>query len=152
VVELEKGASWDGTGITYNLVTGDFWPTGNIWDVTMIRDIKIMAERIEEEHTLEVRYYANTNEDEGFDTNWRDTTDVVWEDTTDVIWAAPTLLSTDLTFGTGVARLTRDTISLEGGKTAWSHAFGFRVTTDSTERAFVPIGWGIRYYFIRIDE
>jgi hypothetical protein len=150
VMRLEYGSSWDGTGITYNIVTGDFWPTNNIWDITMIRDIKIIAERIEEEHTLEIRYFKNTDEDEGLDTNWRDTTDVVWLDRTDVIWAAPTLLSTDLTFGTGLARLTRDTLSTS--LTAWSHAFGFKVTTDDTERAFTPIGWGIRYYYIRVDE
>lgn len=150
VMRMENGTSWDGTGITYKIITGDFWPTDNVWDQTLIHDVKIIAKRISEEHTLEVYYFKDTADEEGAEWIWQDSTDVIWADSTDFEWASPTLLSMDLSFGTGLARLTRDTLGTN--LTAWSHAFGFQVTTDSTERAFIPIGWGIRYYYIRDDE
>jgi hypothetical protein len=149
LMRLENGTSWDGAGITYRLVTGDFWPTDSIWDKTIIRHLKVIAKRISEPHTLEVSYYGNTDDEEGFEVVWQNTEDFEWTDTEDFEWATPTLLTMDLDIESGLYRLVRDTLGTN--LLGWSHCFGFQVTTTSTMKAFQPIGWGIRFQYIRDD-
>lgn len=149
VMRLENGTSWDGAGITYKLVTGDFWPTKNIWDKTLIRQMKVVAKRISEDHTMEVRYYSDTNDSAGVDTVYEDMPDMVFRDTDDCVWGSAALITMELSLETGLYRLTRDTIATN--LIGWTHGFGFQVTTTETEKAFEPIGWGIQFSFIRDD-
>ena len=149
VMRLENGTSWDGTGITYKLATGDFWPSKNIWDKTLIRYLKVVAKRIDEDHTMQVRYYSDTNDQEGVETIWVDTADTVHVDTDACAWASASLTTMELSLGTGLYRLVRDTIPTN--MIGWTHGFEFQVTTTETAKAFEPIGWGVQWGFIRDD-
>lgn len=149
MMRLENGTSWDGTGITQRVRTGDFWPTNSIWDITKIRRVKVLAKRITESHTLKVIYYENTNMSEGTDWTWASWSGFTWTDTSAFEWAAAQISTLDLALSSGINRLTRitDPVSL----TAWSHGFGFEVTTSDSTAGFSPIGWGIEYQVERKD-
>ncbi|MCP4568662.1 MAG: hypothetical protein GY841_13880, partial [FCB group bacterium] len=148
VMRLENGNNWDGTNITQEVITGDFWPTKSIWDKTLIRYFKIMAQRIDESHTLEVKYYADSDEDNGVDVVWQDG-DVAFADG-DVEWAGASVATLDLSLATGTERLVRTTSILNS--LGWSHAFGFEVNTSDTTKGFRPVAWGIKYQYVRDDE
>jgi len=45
LVRMNYGSSWDGQPIIYTLEMGDLWPSGNIWDVTQIREFKLITSR-----------------------------------------------------------------------------------------------------------
>jgi hypothetical protein len=148
MMRLENGTSWDGTGITYKLVVGDFWPNkNNVWHQTRIRRIKLVAKKLTTDHTVEILYQKDTNAEEGVGAVWEDA-DVTWTDA-DATWASAALLTMSL-FSDGGARLIRDTEpkNLLG----WSHAVGFQMTTSTTAKAFEPIGWGIEFEVVRDDH
>jgi hypothetical protein len=149
MMRLEYGNSWDGTGIVQKLVTGDFWPSENIWHVTLIKDIKLVAKQISEDHAVQILYQADTSSEEGASYIWRDNTTYSWRDNTSYEWRSPSLATLDISQGTS-ARLLRKTVNQN--LTSWSHAVGFQVTTDDTNKGFQPIGWGIRYEVIRDDD
>lgn len=149
MMRLENGTSWDGTGITYKLATGDFWPSKNIWDKTIIRYLKVVAKRIDEDHTMSVRYYSDTNDQEGVETIWVDTSDTAFVDTTACAWGSASLTTMELSLGTGLYRLVRDTIATN--MIGWTHGFEFQVTTTETLKAAELIGWGVKWQYIRDD-
>jgi len=148
MMRLDNGTSWDGTGITYKLVVGDFWPNqNNIWHQTRIRRIKLVAKKLTSDHTVEILYQKDTDAEEGVGAVWADA-DVTWTDA-DATWASAALLTMSLYSGGG-ARLTRDTEpkNLLG----WAHSVGFQMTTSTTAKAFEPIGWGIEFEVVRDDH
>lgn len=149
MMRLENGTSWDGAGITQRVRTGDFWPTNSIWDVTRIRRVKVLAKRIPENHTLRIIYYKDTNMAEGSDFTWADWSDFTWANTTDFEWKATELSTLDLALDVGINRLARVTDPVN--VLAWSHGFGFEVTTTDSTAGFSPIGWGIEYQVQRKD-
>jgi len=150
MMQLEDGTSWNGTGITQKVVTGDFWPTGSIWDKTRVRRVKIVAKRITEDHDLKLSYYADTNMSEGTDFVWADTSAFVWTDTDDFIWSSAGLGSLELSLAEGMYRLVRTTGILD--ILGWAHGFGFQLTTDDSAKGFQPIAWGMEYSFVRKDR
>lgn len=150
MMQFEDGTSWDGTGITQKVVTGDFWPTGSMWDQTRIRQIKVAAKRISEEHDLKLIYYADTNMAEGTDFVWSDTADFAWIDTDDFAWASIELATLELDLATGLYRLVRTTETTD--LLGWSHGFGFQLTTDDSAKGFQPIAWAIEFQFVRKDR
>jgi len=149
MMRLENGTSWDGTGITQRVRTGDFYPTNSIWDITRIRRVKVIAKRITESHTLRIIYYRDTNMAEGSDYTWSDWSDFSWVDTDDFEWTSAELSTVDLSLTTGMNRLTR--VTEPTNLIGWTHAFGFEVTTSDSTFGFVPIGWGIEYQIERKD-
>jgi len=63
MVRLNSGTTWAGDPIVHKVKTGDFFPSGNPWDVTDISYLKTMWKRIDESANLIVRHYADTGDD-----------------------------------------------------------------------------------------
>ncbi len=147
IMRLENSNSWDGTGITQEVITGDFWPTHNVWNKTRLRALKVAAQRIDESHSLEAQYYSDTDEHTGliFSSIENGFDDI---DDDDFEHIGGTILF--LSLGAGSERLARITEQID--ELAWSHAFGFKVTTSDTTKGFRPILWGIKYRHERDDE
>jgi hypothetical protein len=154
MMRLGYGTSWDGIGITQKVKTGDFWPTDNIWDRTLLRHVKIIAKRIQESHSLYVNYYGNTTQTAGVGVQFVDSDDngCYFTDDSDIdtAWAGVPSSTLDLSVAEGLNRLTfqNKTLNREG----WAHAFEWELTTSDTTKGFQPIVWGIRFYVIRKDD
>jgi hypothetical protein len=148
-MRLENSNSWDGTNITQKLITGDFWPSGSVWDKTRIRYIKVVSERIAESHVLSVFHMPDGDAEEGVATVWQDTTNTLWTDT-DTIWKqVEGAADVTLNLSAGNKRITRSTAAVN--LLGWSHAFKFEVDMSDSDKGFRPIGWAIMWYYQRDD-
>lgn len=160
--KLERGTSWDGVGITQRLRTGDFWPSQNIWDETLLRKFKIVCKKITEadDKVLEILYYQNTSEDSGAGAIFQDvgfasggfvsfisSTD---ESTTGVDWGSATTSTFELSLSVGLQRLVR--LIQDLNRKGWAHAFEFRITTDDVSLGWKPVFWGVQYRVERKDN
>jgi hypothetical protein len=161
MVHLEDGTYWDdGTsqGITQIVRTGDFFPSENIWDETLIRKIKLFTKRLEGSavtNTLNINTYVNTELKSGNgvifqDSNAAVSVEVDWEDSDDVEWAEEIGTSVDLDLDVGLNRLIRTVRSYN--QKGWAHSFEFTVTTDDVTKGFQPVLWGFQYRFLRKDN
>jgi len=154
LVRLENGTAWNTTGITYRVDTGDFWPDNNIWRQSLVRHIKLVAKRISESHVLKLHYYQDSNDEFGVGYTIYEVSpgftflDAVVEMGGGFSFLTVPVTTTDLSLGDG-NRLTRTTINVN--RLAWNHGYGFEVTTTTTQKAFVPIAWGILYEEHRLD-
>jgi hypothetical protein len=63
VMRLEHGDDWDGSDISYTIKTADILPTGNIWDQTRIRRVKVLSQTPDLEEgetvTIQINHYAD---------------------------------------------------------------------------------------------
>ena len=150
MIQMEDGTSWAGTGINQVVRCGDFWPSGNIWDYTIIRKFKIIAKKMTSAATvyLNVNYYNNTEMASGQSVIWLDD-DVVFTDG-DVAWAHAVTTSMALTLSIGLQRSVRKIVDLNYA--GYAHAFEMEVTTSDVEGGFQPLLWGIRYRVERKDD
>jgi hypothetical protein len=142
MMRLENGQSWDGTPIEQIVETGDFWPTGNIWDLTRIRKIKFMGKRIPEEHQLTIQHASDTDDSLGLSGIWMDDAGL-WEDWEGGEWVSAALASINLYLTDSINRIARDTI--RDNLFGWSHRFEFSIATNETTKGIQPLGWGIVY-------
>lgn len=55
---LESGTSWNGVSITYIVKTGDFFPSNNPWDITLLRRFKILVKKVNIENSLLNIYFS----------------------------------------------------------------------------------------------
>lgn len=150
MMRLENGTSWDGAAIVQRMVVGDFWPTGNPWDISLIRQLKFVAEVMrDEERRVDVYYLGDTDSWDGRFCAWTDG-DVVFTDG-DVVWtSAPSALASfDLGQSVSTQRLLRFTEPTN--KEGWTHAFGFECMTSVSTIGFRPFGWGVQYRQVRKD-
>lgn len=157
IYKLEQGTNWDGVGITQRLRTGDFWPSKNIWDETLIRKFKVVCKKIADSasNDLSIYYYQNTYEDSGAGVLFQDSDSpsgifVDFLDTEDVVWAAATASTFQLSLDIGLQRLTR--LIQDLNYRGWAHAFEFQITTTDVVRGWQPIFWGIQYRVERKDN
>ncbi len=150
VMRLEYGTSWNGTGITQRVQTGDFWPTKNVWDVTEIRRIKLAVRRIANPNGLQVVHYANSDERAVSDFAWINNSVWKWKNTSASRWDNGTsilsmnLSGLDTTNRSRVIRITGP-VNL----TAESHSVRFEATLNDNEKGFQPLYWAIEYMKIR---
>jgi hypothetical protein len=152
---LENGTTWNGIPIIQQIRTGDFWPSENIWDSTLIRKFKFYTLKTQESNVdLDVTYYADTAANSGAGVFWQDqASGVSWADYTNgVQWADATsaTLSLDLDASVGLQRVVRVISDLN--RVGWAHAFEFEVETSGTAKGFQPIAWGIQYRIERKDN
>lgn len=148
---LENGTSWDGSGITQRVKTGDFFPTQSIWDETVIRKIKLLTEKFESAtatDVLDIYHHPNTIV--------TDTTDIVWAvaeedggvdvgfvDIGDPVWYTTAVSSINITQDVGGQRVLN--VIIDANLKGWSHSFEFVITTTTIVNGFRPVIWGIEY-------
>ncbi len=127
VVRLEESTTWNGAAIDYVWETGDFFPTGSMWDQTTMRYLKLISEVIAEDADIAVTHYTDTA-------------------TTGSPLSVHALDS-------GSNRINRTTQAMNG--TGWTHRFKFSVSmgdgAGAVEKALIPLGWGYQYYIERED-
>jgi len=106
--------TWDGTGITQTIETGDFRPTGNMFDQTLLRHFKFVMTDISESTNLTITHYK------------------------DSATSGTELTLVDLSGGTN--RIFSDTQiqNLAGDL----HRLKFSATTSTTAKGLRPIEWG----------
>jgi hypothetical protein len=157
MIHLEDGTSWNGTGITQKIKTGDFWPTNNIWDYTLLRKYKIVAKKISSSSTysLNITYFGDTDVNPGQSLNWIDTDlsigyEFDFEDTVDFVWDNAISSTMDLTLDVGLQRIVRKIVDLN--YLAFAHAFELEVTTSDVEGGLQPIVWGVEFRVERKDN
>lgn len=129
MLHLENGVAWASESITQTLKTGDFFPSSQIWDETLIRKFKLLTLDFQDNNEtgdLNIKHYSNSSS---------------------VGVAVGTI---DIQAHTGNDRIINtvfDTNTL-----AWAHAYEFIIATGITPRGFRPIAWGIRYRVERKDD
>ena len=150
MIRLEYGPTWGDDGITQILETGDFFPTGNSWDMTRIREIKVFGKALAEKHDLKISHSANTDEAGGLAGLWADWDDCEWANWTDCEWINEAFNIVNFTKTGDVSkRILRETV--KGDWFGWTHRLRFEITTDKAVKGFQPIGWGIRYRKERVE-
>ncbi len=151
IMRLEHTGTWDGVPITQTVETGDFWPDENIWNWTLIRAVKVVAQRVEEPTVVRVVYYRNSDPIAGAFHKFVDRADgshafINRADGSHSFVSGSTFLEFDIS--TGLERVVRST--KEPNLQAWMHGFGFSITTSTTE-ANLFFGWAIKWYYLRDD-
>ena len=165
---LENGPSWAGSDITNTVQTGDFFPSGNEWDITRIRRLKFSAKRVtESDAQVNFYYLADTDDGGGLNVTFRDVLNTVSNGDNEgvlftnvtaamansgqagVQWISQSAQTLDLSITSGFNRLMRNTLSLN--QTAWCHSFKFEFTSSEIEKGMQPVMWGIVFEFVRKD-
>jgi hypothetical protein len=167
---LEVGTSWNGGNMTFSMTTGDFFPSGNPWDITLLRRLKLVTKRSTESGaTVKIFYLANTDSDSGIALTWNDVTasiansntaGVTFQDVTTaysygngvtpvagLAWSSASATLLDMSVDQGLNRLIRTTKALN--QTNWAHAFKFEFTSASAGNLFKPIMWGYEWLPVR---
>jgi hypothetical protein len=159
MVHLEEGTTWGDTtnaGIAQKVKTGDFFPTGNIWDETLLRKFKIFIKRLKGSsvtNTLQITYYTNTEEQAGTGVLWQDVeigsgVHVSWENTDHVVWDSG--ISATINLAIGLQRVIK--VNHDLNRLGWAHAFEFTLTTTDVNKGFQPMIWGTQYRIERKDN
>jgi len=174
IVHMEKGTSWgctyddatSGSDITQILRTGDFWPSNNIWDETLIRKFKIICKKISSsisatDHNLGISYFGDAAEsaanvifqDEdassGVYVSFVDM-DAASDGTYEVQWQSAVAAVLNLSMDVGLDRVVR--LIQDMNEKGWAHAFEFEVATNDVNKGWQPIVWGIQYRVERKDN
>lgn len=174
MVHLEEGTSWSatygdpdgGTGIKQIVRTGDFWPSQNIWDETLIRKFKIICKKIPStitvgSHVLNINYYSEAAESAanvifqdsdasaGINVDFVDM-DVEGDGIYETQWQSAAAAVLDLSLNVGLERVVR--LIKDMNETGWAHAFEFEVETTDVNKGWQPIVWGIQYRVERKDN
>ncbi|MDD4339204.1 MAG: hypothetical protein PHV00_05940 [Syntrophales bacterium] len=144
VMRLEYGPEWDGEPSAQIIETGDFLPTGNVWDITRLRSIKVWGT-------------APTGAIEH-----EDGSVMVTEDgetvITDVDKNSFTHYADGATTGTTLSDIevgaTRWNYrgTQETNLVAWSHRLRFETTVATEARGMRLLGWGALYQVEREDR
>ena len=151
---MNDGPNHGGDAIVGYVEPGDFWPSGSIWHETRLRYLKAIAKIIPENIDLDIFYFKDTSNVAGADVlpgDWVDSltvTEISHQDWSDVVFYDGVFAKLPLT-GSVDRRLTKVTKAMN--ELAYIHRFGFRVISDTTERAFLPIAWGVKYEIQRDD-
>ena len=149
IAHLEEGTSWNSTGIAQRVKPGDFFLSKNIWDLTLIRKLKVLTNKVISDASvyLDINYYNNTDIDPGQSVIFTDG-DVVFTDG-DVIWSSA-ITATQLLVNSDTYRVIRKIIDMNA--LGFCHSFSFEVTTSDVIGGFRPLFWGIRYRIERKDD
>jgi hypothetical protein len=172
MIQLEKGTSWgatysDATGgsaITQKLRIGDFFPSNNIWDETLIRKFKLFCKRVPAsvsttDQFLDINYFGNTalsaatisfQSSEATIGSYFDFTDTPTypdDGTNAVEWASGTGIS--FSISVGLDRVIK--VVTDMNKKGWAHSFEFIVETDDVDKGWQPVTWGVEYRIERKD-
>jgi hypothetical protein len=165
---LEVGTDYNGSNIVMSFKTADIFPSGNPWDITLLRRLKLVVGRLTgDDTTVNVYYHPDTENASGVSTTFQDVTasnsnsgtiGVSFEDvdaadansgTEGVTWGSAPVAVLDLSVNKGLQRLIRTTVPLN--YTKWSHGFTFEFISDEAGNQYKPIMWGYEWYYVRKD-
>jgi hypothetical protein len=150
LVRLENGTTWDGIEIEQEVETGDFWPSGNLWDLTRIKKIKFISDRLNEKNQVNIMHSSDTEDNTDLPGVWMDESGL-FTDWSGGEWMGRVITSFDLFSTTSISRLIRNTEN--DNLLGWTHRFRFSAKTDSTTKGMQPLAWGIVFHKEgRIDE
>lgn len=174
MIHLEKGTSWGatyasgsaGSVITQTLRTGDFFPSNNIWDETLIRKFKIICKKLTgsisvNSHNLNINYYGDAANDAanvifqdadpaaGVAVDFYDM-DVDGDSVNETQWQSAAAAVLDLSLNVGLDRVVR--LIKDMNEKGWAHSFEFEVATDDVDKGWQPIVWGLQYRVERKDN
>jgi hypothetical protein len=160
---LEYSDTWDGTDISYVVKTADVLPTENVWDETLVRQLKIISQMPAlseaETVTISTKHYVNGNnilfttlDDFTIDpADYYDAFYLVTDAGDYLITDASDYLLADMLEAVRYVRNTQD-VNLRG----ISHQFEFTMTGNSYDwrENFGKrlIGWGMEGRTIRSDR
>jgi hypothetical protein len=155
---LENGQNYDSAGIDQRLKTGDFFPSGNVWDLTRIKKLKILMKKIPTDSaagSVEVHYYKDTEVSSGVGLIYEDEDAAAgiefdFEDWDDFEWDSASLATVTLTADIGLTRLVKANADMNS--LGYAHAFEFRLNTTDVTKGFRPVLWGIRFRTERKDD
>jgi len=172
MVELERGTSWnstwsdvtDGTGIEQKVRTGDFFPSDNIWDFTILRKLKILCKKLPASAsttTLQIVSWNNAAES-GSNVIWQDSNsasginvdftdmDVDSDGVNETQWESASTATIDLSLNVGQTRIIRliQDLNTQG----WVHAYEFTTTTTDAIKGWQPLMWGVQFRVERKDN
>lgn len=150
VMQLEDGTSWDGVAIEQIIKTGDFWPTNNIWDYTVLRKFKLVCKKINTDDNVSINmyYFNNTDFNSGQSLMFLD--DCLPFVDAPLVWAEAVSTTFDLQVSAANQRVIQKTMDLN--YKGWAHAFELQSSTLTTPQGFQPIAWGVRYRVERKDD
>jgi hypothetical protein len=123
LMRLENGATWDGSASVQAIETGDFAPSGDIWDMARLRALKVLGSCITEDIDCAITHYADGA-------------------------AAGTSLTAVALNGTN--QNFRSTQEID--KIAWSHRMRFETSVSTEVRGMRLLGWGLEYQIEREDR
>lgn len=168
IVLLEDGTAWNTTAITNTVRTGDFFPSGNEWDVTNLKKVRVAIKGVDEDGAqVKVYYYKNTAQGSGQDVDFVDavtnitnsgTAGVSFVDATQSItnsgnagvsWFEELVTIFYLDIDIGLDRVYRDNATLN--KDGWAHSLKFEFTSDTTAKGMQPLMWGYQWSYRRKD-
>lgn len=145
MMRLENGTTWnDGTtdsAIEQVVETGDFYPTGNSWNLTRLRGVKIIAKRIDEAHQIIIGHQSDTDDVLGMSGVWVNWSGGKWMDWSGGKWVNASLGNAQINLTDSLNRVVRKT--LKDSLFGWTHRLKFTAQTSDTEKGFQPIGWAI---------
>jgi len=169
IYELETGASWNGSDITYSVKVGDVFPTGNQWDKTLLRRLKLVTKLLSESGaSLDLYYSGDTSSGGGLTADFTDvtanisyngnaggafvdvTSSVSNTSTEGVSFVSAPADTLDMSVGEGLNRTVR--ITKDMNQISWCHSFRFAFTSSSSNKGFQPLMWGMQSQNIRIDQ
>jgi len=124
MLRAENGNTWAGiSDIAYSVTTADLLPTGDIWDYTMMRRVKLICDANSEGDSVAITHYAN---------------------------GASSGTSLTAVSSSGSNRYVRNTQAVN--LKAWSHQVKFAVSTGATAKGVPLLAWGFTYEVIREDH
>jgi hypothetical protein len=124
-------------GIEQVVKTGDFYPSGDIWDTTILRRLMVFAGQIQENRNLEVRHFPDT----------RAQFSVPAPAPPNTVPAPIAILPVSQGTDQRVLRLVASC-----NHTGWCHCLEFRVTTSDTPRGVELLGYGTQAWTERMEE
>ena len=134
IVRLDHGSSWMGNSITYRLATGDFWPGKDVWYKSLVRALKIIANRGDVDLSLTTYCYVDTEiYSSSYDFQWLADDDFAWLSDSDFQWLAYSdTRSKYATFSISKRDNQRLIISTKN-KTSWeARSFRFEFVCDNS--------------------
>jgi len=147
VARLEYGTTWDGEAIVQKIRTADIWPSGNIWDMTLIRRVKIFYIRIDEDHDVELIIASDSAAVGGAFEYYEDEYEYYEDEYEYSTGSSDTIsISPDTNTGKRIDRRTFNKNIL-----GWCHCLELTTSTTDTEKGFQPLGYGFEYRIKRKD-
>lgn len=155
MIRMDYGKSWNGTNILYRFETGDFYPTGDVWDQTTLRHFKLICKRGSTDLNVDVYDAIDTNLYSIIDFEWWVDSDFEWWDDSDFLWveeAASDLSDYSFTLAIDADDNRRLFIGTQNlNITARTHRFVLVVDNGGTDDQLTIIGFGLLWYKERED-